>query len=116
MSITRLDYFFKVLRKKYGFKATFSDADSFKERLKLVERRDKALLKRANSDGTNNTMVTGLSRSMSLASSVKNTSMGSSNGGITNYDDEDWESSKAKNQSTIIVKLNEVFDSLADEL
>jgi hypothetical protein len=49
ISITKLDYMFRVLKEMYTVKTTISDPDSFKEKIIACDRRAKKEMKRANS-------------------------------------------------------------------
>merc|ERR1719329_554705 len=39
--ITRLNYIYRVLKQQYGRKATIADPDAFKDKIKVIERRER---------------------------------------------------------------------------
>ena len=49
LSITRLDYYMKLLKELYGAKASVSDPDAFKDKIKLKERAQRQVVRRQNS-------------------------------------------------------------------
>ena len=116
ISITRLDYMFRVLKEMYGSKTSISDPDSFKDKVVALERRQRKLLKRVNS------ATSAMTSFMSSNTQSRISSMDDSKvGGDSLKDSEDDELNNSNNdnimqQNPILSKLNNVFESMTSDI
>lgn len=78
MSLIKLNYMYCVLQNVYGSKATISDPDAFKEKIKSIEKAAKnKALKRTNSSASASSHFTGAKSAKSFMTSENGETLGS---------------------------------------
>ena len=123
ISITRLDYIFRVLRNIYAGKASISDPEAFRDKIRQLERIERSQgIKRTNSGVSvsefsmySKSQKTGITMETMTDGGTTVHDDGEGDGG-SNYDDKATNFTKNIQNDPIIVGLNNLFDEIQEEI
>jgi len=117
ISITRLDYFFRVMRKTFA-RSSVSDPDAYKDKIRQMVREEKRALARVNSATSGFSMFSKSMKSSQKSGSDAVSGMGSSQGrefGEGMEDDELDEDGKEK-KDPVIEGLTKIFQDMNSDI
>ena len=121
MSLIKLDYMLCVLRNIYGNKATISDPDAFKDKIKAIEKAAKQKgLNRQNSGVSQGSHFTGAKSAKSFATSENGETLGSELNDKRSTDDADSAAgsrrTRGMDKDPIYIGCQSVFEGWAAEI